>query len=75
MFGIRKKIADITAAPSEAKRLQKTAQKAFSKNYRELRKFTAEKMPEIIDTQQTAKSGMEQLSDNLRVIIKKPSKI
>ena len=75
MFGISKKNADITAVPSEAKRLQKKAQEAFSKNYKVLSKFTAEKMPQVIEAQQKAKSGIEQLSDNMKVIIKKQSKI
>lgn len=75
MFGIGRKITDISAVSSEAKELQKKAQKAFSKNYKELRKFTSKKMPEIIETQQKAKQGIDQLSDNMKAIIKKQSKI
>jgi hypothetical protein len=71
MFGIGKKITDVTAASSEVKKLQKTAQKAFSDNYKQLHKFTSKEMPKVVQSHGDAMKGLAQLSENMKSIIKK----
>ena len=71
MFGIKSKIANITASSSEVKKLQKTVQKAFSKNVHELQKFTVKEMPKVAQDYSDALKGLEQLSNNMRIITKK----
>ena len=71
MFGIGRKIADITAQSPEAKALQKTAKKALSRNLKELKSFTKKEMPKVVKNQQDAMKGLEQLSQNIKGMIKK----
>ncbi len=70
MFGIRSKIAQITASPENAKSLQKAAKDAFKRNLKELEKFTSKEMPKVAESHKDALKGLEQLSKNIRGTIK-----
>jgi len=73
MHKIKSKIttASATELTSESKRLQKRAQKAFSENLQGLKKFTLTEMPKVTEQRENAMKGLEQLSNNVKAIIKK----
>ncbi len=70
MFGIGKKITNISITRPEVEELKKITNKAFSKELKELEQFVTETAPKISTSQEEALKGIEQLSKNIKSMIK-----
>lgn len=70
MFGMSKKITDISLIKPEVQKIRQSANQTLAQNLKELEKFVTETVPVITASQQDAYKGIEQLAKNIKSMMK-----
>lgn len=70
MFGINKKITDVSLIIPDVQKLKGSINQTLTQNIKELEKFATKTAPVITASQQDAFKGIEQLSKNIKSMIK-----